>query len=204
MGKYIFNATNRIAEEFEIKGVSFDVVNKSIREEVLVGFHVNNGPNIIMTFISRDNNNDVAARIFSLVKDVPKEKLPRVVKACNILNKKYRFLKFYPNPYNEVTVSYDFLVESGDDYIGKMAFELLIRTIQILNNDYQVFTKALYTNEKLQDEDEDFDPNEEPRDKDEGTDEVSSDFLRRMKAHRDALEGIWRRSAFVDADVADE
>lgn len=61
MNKYEFNATNLIAETFEERGVKFDVVSHHGSEQLLAGFSVDCGPNVIMRFISRDNDNDVAA-----------------------------------------------------------------------------------------------------------------------------------------------
>lgn len=88
MKKYEFNSINRIAEVFEEHEVKFHVINMHGQEEVLAGFSVDNGPKVIMKFISRDNDNDVAARIFGLVSNTPREKHPRVLETCNILGKK--------------------------------------------------------------------------------------------------------------------
>ena len=62
MSKYEFKAINLIAETFEKRGVKFDVVSHHGSEQLLAGFSVDCGPNVIMRFISHDNDNDVAAR----------------------------------------------------------------------------------------------------------------------------------------------
>ena len=152
MKKYEFNATNHIAETFEKHDVKFQVINMHGQEEVLAGFSVDNGPKVIMKFISRDNDNDVAARIFGLVSNTPKEKRPRVMEACNILNRKVRFMKFYVDTDGDINVEYDFPVRAGDDCIGEMAFEIFIRSMRILDAEYAIFTKALYTDEELKDD----------------------------------------------------
>ena len=72
MNKYEFKATNLIAEAFEKCGVKFDVVSHHGSEQLLAGFSVDCGPNVIMRFISRDNDNDIAARIFGLISNTPK------------------------------------------------------------------------------------------------------------------------------------
>lgn len=173
MKKYEFNATNLIAKTFEEREVKFHVVNMHGHEEVLAGFHVDNGPKAIMKFISRDNDNDVAVRIFGLV-NAPKEKRGRVMEACNMLNRKIRFMKFYVDTDGDINVEYDFPVHASDDCIGEMAFEIFVRTMQILDHEYELFNKALYTDEELKD------------DKDELS--MSDELLRRLEELKNRLE----------------
>lgn len=149
MNKYEFNATNFIAETFEKCGVKFEVMSHHGSGQLLAGFSVDCGPNVITRFIRRDNDNDVAARIFGLISSTPKEKRSRVMEACNILNHKIRYMKFYFDPDGDINVEYDFPVHSPNDGIGKMAFEIFVRMMQILNSEYSIFMKALYSDEEL-------------------------------------------------------
>lgn len=149
MSKYEFKAINLITETFEKRGVKFDVVSHRGSEQLLAGFSVDCGPNVIMRFISRDNDNDVAARIFGLITNTPKEKRGRVMEACNVLNHKIRYMKFYLDTDGDINVEYDFPVHTPDDGIGEMAFEIFVRTMQILDSEYSIFMKALYSDEKL-------------------------------------------------------
>lgn len=149
MNKYEFNAINLIAETFEKHGAKFDVVSNHGSEQLLAGFSVDCGPNVIMRFISRDNDNDVAVRIFGLIANTPTEKKARVMEACNVLNHKIRYMKFYLDIDGDINVEYDFPVHSPDNGIGEMAFEIFVRTMQILNSEYSIFMKALYSEEEL-------------------------------------------------------
>ncbi len=149
MNKYEFNATNLIAETFEKRGIIFDVVSHNDSEQILAGFSVECGPNVIMRFISDGNNNDVAARIFGLITNTPKEKRSRVIEACNMLNNKIRYMKFYLDTEGDINVEYDFPVHSPDNGIGEMAFEIFVRTMKILDSEYSIFMKALYSEEEL-------------------------------------------------------
>ena len=149
MNKYEFNATNLIAETFEKYGVKFDVVSHHGDEHLLAGFPVNCGPSVVMRFISRDNDNDVAACIFGLISNIPKEKRARIMEACNVLNHNIRYMKFYLDPDGDINIEYDFPVHSPDQSIGKMAFEIFVRMMQILNSQYSIFMKALYSEEEL-------------------------------------------------------
>lgn len=149
MSKYEFKAINLIAETFEKHEAKFRVFNMQGQEELVAGFSVDGGPNVMMKFITRDNDNDVAARIFGMITKTPKEKRDRVMEACNVLNRKIRFMKFYLDTDGDINVEYDFPVHSSDECIGEMAFEIFVRTMHILDNEYEVFMKALYTEEEL-------------------------------------------------------
>lgn len=149
MNKYEFNATNLIAETFEERGVKFDVVSHHGIEQLLAGFSVDCGPNVIMRFISRDNDNDVVAGIFGLITNTPTEKRARVMDACNVLNHKIRYMKFYLDTDGDINVEYDFPMHSPDNGIGEMAFEIFARMMHILKSEYSIFMKALYSEEEL-------------------------------------------------------
>lgn len=149
MNKYEFKAINLIAETFEKHDIKFTVVSHHGSEQLLAGFPVDCGPNVIMRFISRDNDNDIAARIFGLISNTPKEKRARVMEACNVLNHKIRYMKLYLDTDGDINVEYDFPIHSPDDGIGEMAFEIFVRMVQILNSEYSIFMKALYTDEEL-------------------------------------------------------
>lgn len=144
-----FDATNLIAETFEERGVKFDVVSHHGIEQLLAGFSVDCGPNVIMRFISRDNDNDVAAGIFGLITNTPTEKRARVMEACNVLNHKIRYMKFYLDTDGDINVEYDFPMHSPDNGIGEMAFEIFARMMHILKSEYSIFMKALYSEEEL-------------------------------------------------------
>ena len=104
-----------------------------------------------MRFISRDNDNDVAVRIFCLISNIPREKRTRVRDVCNALNNKIRYLKFSLDTDGDIQVMYDFPVCTPDDGIGEMALEMLACTQMALDSEYNLFMKALYTEEPLED-----------------------------------------------------
>lgn len=79
MTKYEFKGINLIAEAFEKHDAKFRVINIHGQEELVAGFSVDGGPNVMMKFITRDNDNDIAARIFGLVTKIPAEKKPRAM-----------------------------------------------------------------------------------------------------------------------------
>lgn len=58
-------------------------------------------------------------------------------------------MKFYLDTDGDINVEYDFPVHSPDNSIGEMAFEIFVRMMQILDSEYSIFMKALYTEEEL-------------------------------------------------------
>lgn len=58
-------------------------------------------------------------RVFGLTSRIPAEKRPQLLEACNALN-------------------------CADECIGKMACEICARTVNILNDEYNVFMNVLY------------------------------------------------------------
>ena len=71
------------------------------------------------------------------------------MEACNVLNHKIRYMKFYLDTDGDINVEYDFPVHSPDNGIGEMAFEIFVRMMQILDSEYSIFMKALYSEEDL-------------------------------------------------------
>lgn len=148
MDDYMFKATNLIAETFEKYGIVFKVEDASKAEIITAGFHIDGGPSVSEWFISSNDNNDVAVRIFGLITNTPEAKRPRVMEACNILNCEVRHLKFYMDDGN-VNIDYDFPECTPDEGVGKMALEIFFRTMKTLDEKYGIFMKAIYTDEEL-------------------------------------------------------
>ena len=152
---YKHKATKLIVDVFRDNNLKFDVDCNLHQEVIRAGFSIDGGPRVIAAFISRDDDNDVALRILGLITKVPEEKRTRVMEACNILNTKIRYLKFNVDVDGDINVEYDFPINSGDDCLGTMAVEMFARTMKILDSEYKIFMKAIYTDEKLSNEQDD-------------------------------------------------
>lgn len=148
---YQYKAPRLIAEAFEDHEIHFDVQDNPITgsETVVAAFGVANGPTVLVRFISRDDDNDVAVRAYDIVNDVSSDKLQRVQDACNILNEKIRYLKFYLGKDGCVDAEYDFPLKMTDDSVGEAAVEMFIRFMHIIKKEYVIFAKALYTDAPL-------------------------------------------------------
>lgn len=140
----IYKASNLITETFDAHGIKYDVVEREDASIVEAGFAVESGPQVVAHFISRDDDNDVAVRIFGLVCKVPETRRPAVMEACNTLNRKIRFVKFYLDRENSVNVEADLPVRTDDCCLGECCFELFIRLMKILDDEFHILAEALY------------------------------------------------------------
>lgn len=94
-------------------------------------------------FICKDNtdNNDVAVRIFNLIQ-VPQNKTDQMLMTLNSIQRKYRFMRFTVDSDNEVNVEYDMPNCTTD--VGPIAVELLVRTMQIIDDIYPELMRCLW------------------------------------------------------------
>jgi len=135
-------ATMAIQKAFDEKNIKYRV--NQVGEDASVveaGFALDNGPNVIVRFISRDNDNDVAVRVFDLLK-VAEEQRPAVRKTINELNIEFRYLKFVMHESGSVHVENDMYVRTEN--VGEVATEMFIRYMQILKQAYPKLMKALW------------------------------------------------------------
>lgn len=143
----MYNPIRLLKEAFDAHGLKYLFFEKEQIQSIHVPFGINNGPFVDVRYISLNRGNDISVRIMNLANKVPQEKRIKVLEAINILNNKYRFLKFNMDPENNIHVEYDLPVNTGDDSLGEMAFEVFIRTMQILNDGYILIAQALYSND---------------------------------------------------------
>ena len=95
-----------------------------------------------MLFISTDDDNDVSMRIFNFVR-FDEEKRGSVLFAANKLNRMFRYVKFFVDfDDNTVTVAMDFPVSC--DNVGQTAIEILFRMMDISDEAYSEFMKAIW------------------------------------------------------------
>lgn len=92
-------------------------------------------------YISRSDENDVAMRIYNLLR-FPEEKLPEMLETVNECNLKYRFLKFSVDSHsNAVNAAFDFTIAAEN--LGESAHELLVRSAGVIDACYPLFMSRL-------------------------------------------------------------
>ncbi len=138
----MYRATRRIYEELRkdsgLKVFTEEVGNSSV---AWLQFGVKNGGSYRIRFISKDDDNDVAVRIFGLIKvsDFQKSRLLPVI---NSLNSKYRYAKFVLDDDGDLNVEYDYLVRCPDP--AASAREIVVRFVQIVDESYPELMRAMW------------------------------------------------------------
>ena len=109
--------------------------------EAWLGFGIDNGPSYRIHFISNDDDNDVAVRVFSLM-SVTEANRDKILPVINELNVKYRFVKFVCDSDGDLNVEYDFPVRGSAP--AESAGEIVARFVKIINDSYPVLMRALW------------------------------------------------------------
>ena len=90
----MYNSIRLLTESFDAHGLKYQTTEKEQIQDIRVPFGINNGPSVDVIFISSHQKNDISMRVINLTNKVPREKRINILETINILNHKYRFLKF--------------------------------------------------------------------------------------------------------------
>ena len=132
----MYHATEVIAKTFQEKGLKFRTRETDKYSILEAGFDGKVIQNVVIRFISSDNDNDVSVRSTDIAR-YPEGKLDLGYKRCNTINEKYRFLKFVMDDEGNVNVQFDFPQEISDDSLGMAAREIFIRCMKIIDECYR-------------------------------------------------------------------
>ena len=141
----IYKATNLIAETFDEKDVKYHIEEKEDFSVVEAGFEVEAGPALLVRFISKDDDSDVAIRVFGVVHKIPEAKKEAILQVCNSLNKDIRFVKFLLADDGSVNLEADLPISVEESCVGECCFEYLVRIMSILDHEYHRFMEVLYS-----------------------------------------------------------
>ena len=109
--------------------------------EVWLQFPIKNGGDYRIKFISIDNDNDVAVRVFGLIR-VGEAQKPKILETLNTLNNKYRYVKFCCDNDSDVNIEYDYLLRSENP--ENSADEIMFRFVKIIDEVYPQLMHALW------------------------------------------------------------
>lgn len=141
----IYKATRLIAQEMDQMNIKYSIDESDEHSIINAGFGIENGPNVVVRFISTDDDNDVAIRLYNIVTNVSESKLDSMMKVVNECNHKYRYLKFLIDDERDVNLEYDILQHSSDDSVGPEAYEFFIRIMNIMDEIYPLFMKVIWS-----------------------------------------------------------
>ena len=132
----IYNALSQVDG---LKVFTEDYTNKS---EVWLQFgHKTGGGSYRIHFISTKEKNDVAVRVFGLVK-ASADNRAAVIETINELNSKYRYAKFCLKEDGDVNLEYDFLASCSNP--AESARDLVILILQIVEEAYPTLMRTLW------------------------------------------------------------
>lgn len=136
----VYPATQAIYDELKKQELECGIEARDEFSAVHVGINTKNA-SFEARFISRSEENDVALRIFNLLK-FPAERTESMLLAVNRCNYRFRFLRFsLDTKNNTVDASYDFTMAT--DEIGAAAYELLMRSAGIIDDSYPELIKEI-------------------------------------------------------------
>ncbi len=138
----VYKATKLVEKAFKENNIKCRISETENTSAVEAGFGGDNVSGIILRFISTDDDNDVAVRIFELVR-VPQNKRAAVFEAINSLQRKYRYCSFNVDDDGDMTVSYDMPLRTPDP--GTVAVEMFVHVTHIVDEAYPVIMKALWS-----------------------------------------------------------
>ncbi len=137
----IFPATEAIQETFQAHALKCAAEEHENESLVLIGM-TSETTSFRVLFISRSEQNDVAMRIYNLLRFTA-DKQDEMLEAVNTCNTNYRYLRFVVDPdENTVDAEYDF--PSNQENIGDAAFEMLMRSAHIIDKCYPNLMHSLY------------------------------------------------------------
>ena len=134
--------TRKIYEELKrdgnLKVFTDDVGNSS---QVWLQFGIKNGGSYRIRFISTDDDNDVAVRVFGMV-SIDAGQQAKILPVLNKLNSKYRYVKFVLDKASDINLEYDYLVRCPDPSVS--AKEIMIRIVKIVDEAYPEIMRAMW------------------------------------------------------------
>ena len=146
-----YRATQIIDEAFNDKKIFHSIEQQGKIESLCAGFTVPKGPQVMIRFISCDDNNDVAVRIPNLFNNVPQKDWDKTLKVLNKVNAEMRYVKFFLDEEEDIVVGVDIPINCSDECLGEVAFEFFCRTMSIVCDKYANIARILYAEEVQED-----------------------------------------------------
>ena len=141
----IYKATKLIKQEMDKQGLKYSIEEFDNSSVVFAGFGIEKGANIRVQFVSQDNDNDVAIRLYGLVNNVGTDKLDKVLRVINECNMNYRYVKFVLDKDRDINIEYDIPMKASDATVGAEACEVFIRIMKIADECYPKIMSALWS-----------------------------------------------------------
>lgn len=135
-------ATLAVARAMEAHDLKYKTDEAEHISYVETGFSGDNIKHVTIRFLSTDEDNDVAVRVFQVV-SVPAEKRSKILPVMNELNRKFRYAKLVMNDDGDISAQYD--LPLAEQNVGEACFEILARFVKILDEAYPMLMQALWS-----------------------------------------------------------
>ena len=140
-----FNTTKRFIAALKAHNIHYSTKNaedESEADRVYVTFTSNSDNGVTykytITAIFRSNNNEMEFKVWNLI-DYNAADTNAVIKTCDEMNQKYKWVRFYTDP-SDNSVTADLYLECADiDGIGNILFEGMADLTSVLDGAYDAF-----------------------------------------------------------------
>lgn len=138
----IYRASREIQDAFTAADLKCQITENGNNSIVRAGVSGQDTEYTVL-FISRDDDSDVAVRVYDLVK-FNGSKLKSMERVANALNRQYRFVRFVVDKSdNTLGLEFDFPERTPD--VGKSAVEIFIRIMKMVDDTYKEMMKAIWS-----------------------------------------------------------
>ena len=142
----MIRATRNMLDFFERQGMKYSPDIETLKsgiDVVKVTYTGDNKDTIrFKIFVDPDEDN-VAIRVWTIAKTLDADQAAAVTLLLNDLNNNYRWYRWYLDDDREVTASVDAVITA--DTIGAVAYELVQRGVDIIDENYPKVMKAMWS-----------------------------------------------------------
>lgn len=133
------NYKNLFMRYMDRNNVKYTDVREDVVKVVYTGDNLKSIP--VYVFFDKDGDPLVCFKCWDIAK-FPDGKIANGVIACNMLNKKYRWVKFYLDDDKDIVAQIDAYVD--EETCGSECLNLVKRTVNIVDEGYEIIAKALW------------------------------------------------------------
>ncbi len=133
------NYKNLFMRYMDRNNVKYSDVREDVVKVVYTGDNLKSIP--VYVFFDKDGDPLVCFKCWDIAK-FKDSKMANGVIACNMLNKKYRWVKFYLDDDNDIIAQIDAYVD--EETCGSECLNLVKRTVNIVDEGYEIIAKALW------------------------------------------------------------
>ncbi len=136
------NAAAKVtAAYFDSEGFKYDLTGEN-QDRIITGFGLDNKDSIKILIAFDDSETSVGLRAFDIAK-FPQDKMPEMFVLVNMLNSKFRWIKFVVDP-EDCTISAEDDAVIQIDSCGQEIMELCMRMAGIVDEAYPIIMKACF------------------------------------------------------------